>query len=361
MIFAVAAIVSALLVPVLRWAGPRTGFVDRPTGDALKIHRRPISLLGGVAVMAGTLAAVAVDGRLRWPVLGAVAVALATGLADDRRPLGAAIRVGLLAAAGAVAAVSWAIVGSIEAPGVVVVVALVLACANGVNIVDGQDGLAGGMAAIAAVGLGLAAVAAGGRASLAMALAGGLVGFLLWNRPPARIFLGNGGAYAVGTILAVLAVGVIADDGLRGAIAAGLCLYPFAYEIAFTVVRRLATRSALAGGDRQHTYDLLAAVLGTRLRSTLACWAVAALAVGSAQIVARTPLWAGALVAAVVIATSALAGLALWSRRPEAEHAGEPAAHGPTEAAAARGAGPEATGPIVPGGIEHPRSAPATR
>ena len=290
--------------------------------------------------MTGTLAAVALDGRLRWPVLGAVAVALATGLADDRRPLGAAIRVGLLAAAGAVAAVSWAIVGSIEAPGVVVVVALVLACANGVNIVDGQDGLAGGMAAIAAVGLGLAAVAAGGRASLAVALAGGLLGFLLWNRPPARIFLGNGGAYAVGTILAVLGVGVIADDGLRGAIVAGLCLYPFAYEIAFTVVRRLATRSALAGGDRQHTYDLLAAVLGTRLRSTLACWAVAAIAVGSAQIVARRPV-AGVLVATVVIAASALAGLVLRCRRPEAEHAGEPAAHGPTESATARTAEPK--------------------
>jgi hypothetical protein len=84
---------------------------------------------------------------------------------------------------------------------------LVVVCANAVNIIDGQDGLAGGLAVVAALAVSVLVSAAGLStvALTALAVAGALVGFLVWNRPPARIFLGNGGAYGVGALLGILA------------------------------------------------------------------------------------------------------------------------------------------------------------
>ncbi len=132
-----------------------------------------------------------------------------------------------------------------------------VACCNAVNMVDGQDGLAAGLGAIAA--LGLAAVLAAGAfaTALPLALAGALAGFLVWNRPPARIFLGDGGAYAVGVLLAASAAQAT-SAGWHGLLAAGACLGVFAYELVATIARRLASSAPTVRGDRDHSYDRLA-------------------------------------------------------------------------------------------------------
>ncbi|HEV2928279.1 MAG TPA: hypothetical protein VGW74_06275, partial [Propionibacteriaceae bacterium] len=169
--------------------------------------------------------------------------------------------------------------GALGAAGVILLVLLV---ANAVNVVDGQDGLAGGLALIGAAGLvGLEGGNAGGASwSVGLALAGGLVAFLLWNRPPARIFLGNGGAYAVGTLLSVPAA--TAARGWIGLAAGILCLGVFAFELVFTVVRRVRARSPVTAGDRGHSYDLAATSLGGRNRSTLLFLGIGILSAGAA-------------------------------------------------------------------------------
>ena len=184
------------------------------------------------------------------------------GLADDIRSLPPWPRVVSTGLAGGIAAL-----GVLSSGGVLPVVTgviLGLACANAVNIVDGQDGLAGGLALIASVSMAVAAYALdlpSAVFALGLATAGGLLGFLIWNRPPARLFLGNGGAYGVGTLLAVQAV-VLLTSGVRGFIAAGLSLEPFAFELVLTTARRRMLRTSLVEGDRLHSYDLLAARLG---------------------------------------------------------------------------------------------------
>ena len=91
---------------------------------------------------------------------------------------------------------------------------LALACANAVNIVDGQDGLAGGLAALASLSMGVSAHILGVTPGLSLGLAvgGSLLVFLLWNAPPASLFLGNGGAYGVGIVLAAQASGLVTRD-----------------------------------------------------------------------------------------------------------------------------------------------------
>jgi UDP-N-acetylmuramyl pentapeptide phosphotransferase/UDP-N-acetylglucosamine-1-phosphate transferase len=298
---------ALVLVPAARRIGRATGAVDDPGGDPLKIHAAPISVLGGLGVIGACFAALTVSAVRPSPAaLAAVALALTAGLVDDLRSLPAPVQAVLQAAAGLVLMTTVVGVGPFAALGVV---ALVLACTNGVNWIDGQDGLAAGLAAIAC--LGLAVLASGGERALALSLAGALGAFLLWNRPPARIFLGNGGTYAVGTALAALAISAVERHGWRGALAAALCLGVFAFELAFTVARRFPSRS-FATGDREHTYDLAARKL-VRGQVTLRFAAVGALAAATGVAVVSLPGALAAVVALTACTAAAAVAHPLWT------------------------------------------------
>jgi len=313
--FLIAAVAALLLTPAAAWAGTALGVVDRPDGGELKIHARPIPLTGGIAVAVAALGAAAVAGDpVPAAAVGCVAIALVTGLVDDVRPLPAWVRVGLLSAAGVVAATGGIRLPSPGWVGGILTVALVLACANGVNLVDGQDGLAGGLAAIAA--LGLAAVASVEGASDvvtgALALAGACVGFLAWNRPPARVFLGNAGAYAVGSILALEVVTIVGIAGWIALIACACCLGVFAFELLTTVLRRASSRGSLAVGDRLHSYDLLSQVVASRPIATVAFWGFGVLAALLSLGAARLPVWGAVAIALAALAAAGIAWGLVW-------------------------------------------------
>jgi UDP-GlcNAc:undecaprenyl-phosphate GlcNAc-1-phosphate transferase len=309
----VGAVVAAALSPLLGRLGSTVGLVDRAV-DELKIHRGPVPVLGGVAVVVAAGIGMAVAGRpAPWGLVGAVIVALFGGLVDDARPLPAWVRILIMVLAGV------ALTSGFDRPLVAAaigIVLLVLACANAVNIVDGQDGLAGGLAAIAALGLTVLVAGSGDAASVAvgLALAGSLVGFLPWNWPRARVFLGNGGAYAVGIGLAFLAARMVDLDGWRGLLAAGTCLGVFAFEVVFTLARRVLSGGAITAGDRLHSYDLLARSRG-RVGSTLSFWVVGLLVGAAGVTVGALPLPAGALITATAAAGGVWWGLRLWLRR----------------------------------------------
>jgi len=313
--FLIALATALVLTPVAGRLGRSLGLVDRP-GDDLKIHGREIPTLGGVAV-AAAMAATSLAPDVAWPAGGltaAVAIALVAGTVDDVRPLQPVARVAALSAAGVVLVIGTGFSDLGPAAGIGIVL-LVLACANAVNILDGQDGLAAGVAAIAALGLtACLLVEVDAVPPLPLALGGALAGFVVWNRPPARVYLGNGGAYAVGVLLAVPAVLLTMAGGWRGLLAAGACLAVPAFEIVFTVTRRAVAREVLSAGDRFHSYDLVSARVG-RARSTAVFVVLALLGVGFGLIITVVPLPAGIAVAVVGAGLAALWGVLLWSRR----------------------------------------------
>jgi UDP-GlcNAc:undecaprenyl-phosphate/decaprenyl-phosphate GlcNAc-1-phosphate transferase len=325
--FFVAVALALVLTWVARRVGLATGLVDRPADHAaagqeqLKIHAVPIPVLGGVGVVAASLATlVAVGHELPPLVVAGVVVATGIGLLDDARPQPASVRILALAVAGVLLAVGLPLdpVGSLARAGMVLllarvgVVVLLLLLANAVNLIDGQDGLAGGLGAIASIGLAVVIAANGEDPVLALALAGALVGFLAWNLPPARIFLGNGGAYGLGALLTVLAAQATTLHGYHGLLAAGLCLGVFAFELAFTVIRRLVASQGLATGDRRHSYDLLGRSRGNRDRSTLALWTLGAVSAGAGYAADQVSLAAAATMIAVAVVMGAGAGSRLW-------------------------------------------------
>ena len=315
--------IAIALSLVLTWAARRlglaTGLVDRPTGpsggptqDQLKIHTQPIPVLGGVGVMtAALLTLLVVDYGLPAAVVAGVVLSAGIGLVDDARPLRPLVRMVVLTVAGGLLAVGLPLdhLGSLARPGAVV---LLLLLTNAVNLIDGQDGLAGGLGAIATGGMAAVIAVNAGDPGVAVALAGALVGFLAWNLPPARIFLGNGGAYGLGALLTLLAVQTTVAHGWHGLLAAALCLGVFAFELTFTVVRRLVAAQGLATGDRRHSYDLLGRSRGNRDRSTLALWTMGAVAAGAGYAADQVSLAAAITTIAVAFVIGTAAGGRLW-------------------------------------------------
>jgi UDP-GlcNAc:undecaprenyl-phosphate GlcNAc-1-phosphate transferase len=132
---------------------------------------------------------------------------------------------------------------------------------------------------------------------LATALAAALVAFLIFNRPPARIYLGDGGAYLLGTALTVLVAGAWAPHlpTRVGLSALALVAVPAA-EVAFAVVRRARGRQALTSGDRGHPYDRLVSRGWPRSAASLAYVGVEVVVAAGAVVLAHR----GTLLAVII-------------------------------------------------------------
>lgn len=243
-------LITGISAPVCILMAHRFGVMDRP--GPLKTHRVPVPYLGGVAVFAGLL----VGGAAGRPVtLVPLAAALALGVADDRFELPAPLRLAAQLGVGAVIAlvVPLHLPASVGVPFLVAATAIVI---NGFNLLDGLDMLAAGVGAAAA--LGFAVITHGPARLLAASLVGALAAFLWYNRPPARIYLGDGGSYLLGASVTVLLAyswgpGVTTANGV---VSLALLVVPVT-EVAFAIVRRWRSGQSLLVGDRSHPYDLL--------------------------------------------------------------------------------------------------------
>jgi len=257
-------VVTLVGVVVIAWAvgwamialGSRTGLVDRPDDD-LKLHEGAVPPLGGLAVFAGVLAGSVALGQLDIGLGAAAILVVGVGLVDDVGTLSPRLRlVAELIAALLFVALSPAIDGY-GFGSVALIVLIAVVAMNAVNLIDGIDGLAGSVSAITAVGLALLAVQQAGVPEIAAVTAAALFGFLLWNRHPARLFLGDNGAYLTGLLLvygiARAAPGGAVPDVLLGVAMLGMLLI----DLAVTVLRRLRAGRPLFAGDRSHTYDQL--------------------------------------------------------------------------------------------------------
>lgn len=281
-----------------------------------------VPLAGGVAMAAGFGAAVAAFGRDlpgTGAVLAAAGVALAVGLTDDLHPLPAWAKLAGQAGAGVVLAalgVRAALPGP-EAVAWVVTIAWVVVAANALNLFDNFDGAAGGAALVAGLALSLWWGLGRGPTALGAALAGAAAGFLIWNSPPARVFMGDAGSHFLGSALAGLTLLDAGRAGTAGAApAAAVILVPVVllavplFDTALVAVERRRHHRPLAVGGRDHTSHRLAR-LGFGARAVaLFLWGLTTAAAGAASLSAAG-LWWFAAGAAALAAGLALLGVRL--------------------------------------------------
>jgi len=260
------------------WLGPVIGWVDRPEADTkLKVHERPAVPLGGVGIFLAVHIAMAISDRFDPGLLAATGLVLLLGLVDDRVGLSPKLRLLVELIAGVVLVVS-ADVGVHGWWGILVGTALVVFAINAINLYDGLDGLVGSTALVTALGL---AVLAGGGGALfegldrdplfGLILGAALAAFLVLNWNPAKVFLGDNGAYSVAVfvVYGILRTEALIDStgaatvltlspmvSIEVWIAMGL-LGVFALDLVVTFARRRLNGEPLFEGDRSHVYDQL--------------------------------------------------------------------------------------------------------
>lgn len=300
MVLILAFVAAVVATPLAMGLARRTNLLDRP-GD-LKIQTQAIPYLGGLGVAAGLVVGV-VPGRPA--LLLPLGMALLLGVVDDARHVDPFVRLGVEVAIG----LATAAVLPTRLPGVLSVVAVTLVVVlviNGVNMIDGLDALAAGVGLVSAIGFAL--VLDGDARTVALGLAGALAGFLVFNRPPARVYLGDGGAYLLGAALAALLVMAWAPERDLGVSLGALPLVACPIgELGVAVLRRKLSGARLSAGDRSHVYDQLVQRGWSRNRSVAAL--VIAQAILAALALIAVQLSPGLAAATVVAGALALLGM----------------------------------------------------
>ncbi len=287
--FAGAAIASYLLVRGSRFHLAITG--DVPDGQPQKFHAAPTPRIGGLAVVAGLFvagvagfAAGLVSAAFFWLMVAALLPAFLGGFAEDlTRRVGVAVRLLMTVVSGAIAFVwldanlyrsdvQWLNVAfsywPLSLAGTLLAVA---GLAHAMNIIDGYHGLAAGVGALALSGLALVAHRVGDAqlAAVGFAAAGAHVGFLALNYPFGKIFLGDGGAYLLGTTLAILSAQLVGRHlQVSPWFPLVLVVYPV-WETLFSMLRRATFDATPIGApDARHLHSLVYQALGRRNAAT---------------------------------------------------------------------------------------------
>jgi UDP-GlcNAc:undecaprenyl-phosphate/decaprenyl-phosphate GlcNAc-1-phosphate transferase len=273
---------SALLTPLVLRMAVRWGIVDHPDGIR-KLHAQPVPLGGGVAIVLAYFAVLAgielfpnpwqsrIVGETPYLVGLVLSTALICllGLIDDRYKLrgrqklaGQLVAVSVIVASGVVirrfTIFEYGVdLGMLSIP---FTVFWLMGAINALNLIDGVDGLATSIGVVFSVALGAMAFATGHEfdALLALALAGSLAGFLIYNFPPAKIFLGDSGSMVIGLVLGVLAIRASLKGPATVALAAPTAVWTvLIFDVSMAIVRRKLTGRSLYTTDRGHLHHAL--------------------------------------------------------------------------------------------------------
>ncbi len=334
-IFVTAFVVALLATPLVRRLGISAGVIDRPD-SARKAHQWPVATMGGLAVFAGVIVALAVS-FVSWNgvvydsvpiaiVIGMVAITF-TGLADDiwgwdprlkivgQLVAAAALaieEVGVKVAAGALAPVAawldpmlgtdhlafvvplpWGdvTIDLIYWIGTAIIAVFVLGGCNAANLIDGLDGLLSGVVAV--VVLGLLAISllmvpeaapdvleagerslTGARIVLCLALLGAILGFLPYNFNPATIFLGDCGSLLLGYLCVVIIL-TFGEMGQTHLVFAGLIVFAVPItDTALAIIRRWIAGTPMSAADDQHIHHQLKRSLGGVKRAVFTLYGI---------------------------------------------------------------------------------------
>lgn len=285
----IALIATLLLTPLVQKFATAKGAVDDPTRDERRIHKEPIPRWGGLAIYGGMLVSLLVVIPWRYeivpfpPYLIAILVAglalVVLGALDDLYQFSARIQLLYLLVIAIGVQFLFSGVGRVQIEGIatpilgrdtqwhdfgwfaVPITALyIFVVTKTMDTIDGVDGLAAGIASIAAGTLSIIGWYEGQPrvALIAAAVCGASIGFLRYNYNPARIFMGTGGAQLLGFMLAALSI--VGALKTAAALAIFIPVLVFGVQIAdavVVVVRRLLSRQPITQADKRHLHHAL--------------------------------------------------------------------------------------------------------
>ena len=302
-------------------------------------HAQPTPKGGGVGIVAAFVAGMAIlylgAGRARVPdapFLGLIAASVGIAIVsytDDVRSWSFTVKLGAQLAAALVAVASGIVLRVLHLPyfgtvalgwaGVPITAAWIVYATNAVNFIDGLNGLASGSVAISCLFLAAIALSQDDLFVLvaALVLTAGIAGFLPYNYPRARIFMGDVGSQFCGFVVAVLGV-LSADFGTQtlSVLLVPMMLFAILFDVAFTLVRRLLVGERITEAHRSHLYQVahrcgMPAWAVTLVYWCLACWG----GVCGIWFAGRPQGWPWLLIFTVAPSVMWLCGVVLLARR----------------------------------------------
>jgi UDP-GlcNAc:undecaprenyl-phosphate GlcNAc-1-phosphate transferase len=349
--------------PVVRRLVVRVGAIDQPSDR--KVHPKAVPTMGGLAMYAGLLAGLGVSRFLPFfsemnhgsaePLAALVTCTAIVGLGaiDDKRGVSALAKLtaqvfigGMLILLGVQVLYFWfgpssgfvLVSSDLAVPLTILWLALVV---NAVNLVDGLDGLAAGMVAIAAAAFFVYMVRseslfgdASAAALLSAITVGICVGFLPWNFHPARIFMGDSGSMLLGMLLTIATISGVARNPYKPtggdlAVVAGAVMVPLLVlaipflDVTLAVIRRTWRGKGIGQADKEHIHHRLMDIGHSHRGAVLLMYLWSALISASALAIGlidgRLAVGAIILAAIVLFLVTALPRLSRWRGRPEAD------------------------------------------
>ncbi len=297
--FVIAAGVALLITPGVILLAAKTGAMDAP--DARKVHKKPIPRIGGIGIYAAFMVAmlsvlsfVDVTAEVKTEIIGLMvggSLIVLVGVIDDYKNLPAKVKlVGQIIAAAVLVIAFDVRIDFITDPfgdyiytewlAVPLTIFWIVGLTNTVNLIDGLDGLAAGVATIAAVTIMMVALQQSIMlvAVLTAALAGAAFGFLYYNFNPARIFMGDSGSMFLGFMLAGISViGAVKSAATIALIVPILALGLPILDTTFAIVRRYRGGVPIFKPDKGHLHHRLLDLGFTQRQAVLLMYVISAL------------------------------------------------------------------------------------
>jgi len=307
----IATILSFLITPVIIKIAKRFGAMDVPK-DERRVHNKSMPLWGGLAIYISFFVVLFIFGDMEGKKFAGLFIAstiiIIMGMIDDVKDLSAKRKLLVqIIAAGILVYAGYEInfftnyfgqsdyihLGMFSVP---ISILWIVGVTNTVNLIDGLDGLAAGLSAIAALTLGYIAFANQNydAALITLILAGSTLGFLPYNFNPAKIFMGDTGALFLGLVLAAISV----EGTLKGATALTIVVPILAlgvpiFDTAFAIIRRALHRKPIMQADKGHLHHRMLASGLNQKRAVLSMYFLGAL-MGAGAIEISKQSWVSA-------------------------------------------------------------------
>ena len=302
-----AGIISFITTPIVRLFAQKVGAVDVPK-DSRRVHNHPIPRMGGLAIFIGFVLSVVlfadVDNQMRGILLGAVIIVV-VGVVDDITPLPALLKLVIQIAAALVAVAFGVRIEFLANPiwwsetmyldlsflSIPITVLWIVGLTNAVNLIDGLDGLACGVSAIASIAMMTIALAMGqwNTAVILAALVGACFGFMPFNLNPARIFMGDTGALMLGYVMACISItGLLKFYAIISFAVPLLALGLPIFDTAFAIIRRLAHGQNPMSPDRGHFHHRLIDMCLSQKQAVALLYAISAILGFAAVLIATS-------------------------------------------------------------------------
>ncbi|WP_077369523.1 glycosyltransferase family 4 protein [Anaerosalibacter sp. Marseille-P3206] len=320
--FITATILSFVMTPIARKIAYRVKAIDIPK-DARRVHKKPIPLLGGLAIYISTIITILIFlplDKTTFSIIIGGSIIVISGIIDDTKDLSPKMKLLFQILAAVVLVIGGIKIDFITNPfkggllylkgfSIPLTIFWIVGITNTVNLIDGLDGLAAGVSLIASMSLFFVASRFMYEPIMIMSLvlAGSCLGFLPFNFNPAKIFMGDTGALFLGFMLSIISI-----EGVMKSVATIAIVVPIIilglpiFDTTFAIFRRLLNGRPIMEADKGHLHHKLLQRGLSQRQTVLILYAISAVFGFSAVLIAKANSKQAVIIAGIVIVLTIL-------------------------------------------------------